>query len=483
MARTRFDRVVIFAGMRTGSNFLEETLKAVPGVRLYGEAFNPHFIGSKDRYEMLGITLAARERDPDALLSAMAAAGDGLHGFRFFHDHDPRVLATVLRDRRCAKVILTRNPAESYVSRKIAAETGQWRLTDLTHARFARVRFDSGEFAAHLDAIEGFQRQLARALQTSGQTAFHIGYDDLGDVEVVNGLLRFLGVDERLGAVPTRLKKQNPEPLWQKVENFDEMEAALSALDPFELWRSPNWEPRRGPAVPGHVAAARCPLLFLPIPGGPVARVEAWLAALDGVGRDALLRGFTRKTLQQWKRRHPGHRSFTVVTHPLARAHASFCAHVLPTGEGTFPAIRAALGARYNVPLPEGDPGPDYDAVAHRAAFLGFLRFLKGNLGGQTGLRVAPCWASQSSVIASMAQVVLPDMVLRAERLGSDLEMLARQVGIATPPLPEPPLPAGPVALDAIHDAEIEAAARAAYPRDYLAFGYQDWRDEAAGPR
>lgn len=482
MACAGFDRVVIFAGMRTGSNFLQETLNSVPGVRIHGEAFNPHFIGSKGRRELLGVTLEARERDPDALLAAMAAAGDGLHGFRFFHDHDPRVLDRVLGDPRSAKVILTRNPLESYVSRKIAGETGQWRLTDMTDMRSARVRFDIAEFAAHLDAIQDFQRRLMRALQTSGQTAFRIDYGDLGDVDVINGLLRFLGVAARLDAVPARLRKQNPAPLSRQVTDVDGMAAALAALDPFEIWRVPSWEPRRGPAVPGYVAAARTPLMFLPIPGGPVARVEAWLAALDGVGADALRRAFTRTTLRQWKRGNPGHRAFTVVSHPLARAHAVFCRRVLPTGEGTFPALRAALRTRYRVPLPEGDPGPGYDAAAHRAAFLGFLRFLRGNLAGQTSLRVDPGWASQSVLIEGMARLALPDMVLRAERLAADLEMLGRQVGIAAPPRPPAPARDGPVTLAAIWDEEIEAAAREAYPRDYLHFGYRDWRDAPAGP-
>jgi hypothetical protein len=34
--------------------------------------------------------------------------------------------------------------------------------------------------------------------------------------------------------------------------------------------------------------------------------------------------GFEQKSLRQWKRRHPGHRSFTVLRHPLLRAHAAF---------------------------------------------------------------------------------------------------------------------------------------------------------------
>lgn len=476
MSTPPFDSFVIFAEMRTGSNFLEETLSAVPGLICYGEAFNPHFVGGKDNRVLLGVTQAERDRDPERLLDAMARAGAGMPGFRFFHDHDPRVLARVLEDRRCAKIVLLRNPADSYVSHKIARQTGQWRLTDLKHARSARVRFDAAEFADHVDRLQAFQLHLLRALQTSGQTAFYLAYEDIGDVAVLNGLLGFLGIAARIDAVPDRLKKQNPEPLSAKVENFAEMEAALAGFDRFDLSRTPCFEPRRGPAVPAHVAAPESPLLFLPIPGGPVARIEAWLAALDRTDTGALQRGFTRKTLRQWKRQHPGHRAFTVVTHPLARAHAAFVTHILPTGPGSFPVIRAALRQNYGVPLPEAAPGPAYDAAAHRAAFLAFLRFLKGNLGGQTGLRVDASWASQTRVLEGFAEVVLPDMILRAEQLDAELPMLAAQVGARVPDAPADAAPEAPIPLDAIYDAEIEAAARDAYQRDYLALGYRAWR-------
>ncbi|MGC9417403.1 MAG: nodulation protein NodH [Rhodovulum sp.] len=470
-----FDSFVIFAAMRTGSNFLEENLNAVPGLRCYGEAFNPHFVGGKDKGALLGVTQAQRDRDPDVLLDAMRRAGDGMPGFRFFHDHDPRVLARVLGDRRCAKIVLTRNPVESYVSQRIARETGQWRLTDMKHARRAQVRFEARDFAQYLDRLQAFQLRLLRALQTSGQTAFYLAYDDIGDAEVLNGLLAFLGVEARIESVSDRLKKQNPEPLAAKVVNFAEMEQALARFDRFDLSRTPCFEPRRGPAVPGHVAAAESPLLFLPIKGGPVTQVEAWLAALDGAGTGALQRGFTQKSLRQWKRQSPGHRSFTVVTHPLARAHAAFAAHILATGPGSFPVIRAALRQGYGVPLPEAAPGPDYDAAAHRAAFLAFLRFLKGNLSGQTGLRVDASWASQTRVLEGFAQVVLPDMVVRAERLADELPMLAAQLGVTPPALPAPQGDPAPVPLAAIYDDEIEGAARDAYQRDYMGLGYGPW--------
>lgn len=469
-----FDYFVIFAEMRTGSNFLEESLNRIDGVICHGEAFNPTFVGHEKQGALLGVTMRQREADPLRLISAMKAQGGVLPGFRFFHDHDPRVLNHLLQDRRCAKIILTRNPLDSYVSRKIAAATGQWKLTDMKHQKTAKVRFDPAEFSEHLKALQAFQLKLLRALQVSGQTAFYLAYEDVGDLEVLNGLAEFLGVRGRLEAVTGRLKKQNPAPLSDKVLNFEEMEAALAELDRFDLTRTPNFEPRRGPQVPGYVACARTPLLFLPIRGGPVARVEAWMAALDGTEAGKLQRKFTQKTLRQWKRGHPGHRSFAVVTHPLERAHTAFWTHLLSTGPGAFPEIQAALRRSYKVPLPDGGPGPGYGPAEHRAAFLGFLRFLAGNLGGQTSVRIDPSWASQSNLLQGVAQFAVPDLVLRAERLVDDLAMLSAQVGAAKL-MPAGELPEHPVPLAAIYDGEIEDAAREAYRRDYLMFGYGPW--------
>jgi LPS sulfotransferase NodH len=40
-----FRSFVILAAMRTGSNFLEESLNGVPGITCHGELFNPAFVG------------------------------------------------------------------------------------------------------------------------------------------------------------------------------------------------------------------------------------------------------------------------------------------------------------------------------------------------------------------------------------------------------------------------------------------------------
>lgn len=460
----RFDRFILLAEMRTGSNFLEASLNDLPGLRCFGEVFNPHFIGHAGQTEMLGISMAQRARDPLALIAAMREQVS-LPGFRFFHDHDPRVLAQCLPDQRCAKIVLTRNPVDSYVSRKIAAATGQWKLTDLKFRKAAQAEFDAAEFEAHLRALQDFQVDILRGLQVSGQTAFYIAYDDINDVEVLNGLAAYLGLEARLDAPSGALKRQNPDPVVEKVINPERMETALARLDRFNLSATPNFEPRRAPAVPMFRAGRRVPLLFMPVRGGLEDGVERWLADLDG---GSLIADFTQKSLRDWKRGHPGHRSFSVVRHPLVRAHAVFARFILG---GEFPVIRKVLQDSHGFDLAGSEA---YGAAQFRADFLLFLHFLKANLAGQTEIRVDAAWASQQRVLQGFANFALPDAVLREEGLQEQLGALAAQVGAVSPALPA--ADAAPVPLAEIYDADLEDAARAAYPGDYMSFGYARWR-------
>jgi LPS sulfotransferase NodH len=463
MSAGPFHSFVILAGMRTGSNFLEANLNALPGVTSHGEVFNPHFIGKKDATELFGITLEEREANPKPLLRRLRAATPGLSGFRLFHDHDPRVLQTVLADPACAKIVLTRNPLDSYVSWLQARATGQWKLTDAKRLKSATARFDEGEFRAHLAAAQAFQLHILRALQTSGQTAFVLDYEDLNSVEVLNGLAAFLGVEGRLKAVDDTLKKQNPEPLERKLDNPQDLAPALARADLFALARTPVFEPRRPAAIPTAVAAG--PLLFLPVRAAPDSAIRAWLAGLG-----AVTDGFDHKTLRLWKRAHPGHRSFTVIRHPLLRAHVAFHEKIL---SGKLADHRRTLIRAYKARLP--DPGQPFpDARAEREAFLVFLHYCRLATSGQAGQRVDAAWASQSAVVQGFSGFQPLDLVLREDRLPAALAFLAAETGL-TPP-PDPGADPAALALAAIHDPSLDAAAEAAYARDYMGFGFGPWQ-------
>lgn len=482
-----FSHFVILAGMRTGSNLLEDNLARFPDLETHGELFNPSFIGNAGRHEHLGIGLAAREADPHRLMERMLeTAGDRIPGFRFFHDHDPRILGRVLEDPACGKVVLARNPLESYVSRKIAQQTGQWRLTDMRGRARARVRFDAAEFEAEVDALQLFHIRITRSLQTTSQAAFHINYEDLRDIAVINGLGRWLGSEHRLEQLSDRLKKQNTESLEDVVENADEMAAALERFDTFALARTPALEPRRGAVVPRYIASRQFPILFQPVVGAPQHAVIDWMARHDGIdpatAGDSLLSGFTQKTLRQWRRRHPGRVTFTVLRHPAERAHLAFCRHILATGPGTFLEIRARLVRDYGLALPPPGPLPeDWTAGRHREAFLGFLRFLKANVAGQTGIRVDPSWASQTAILQGISELCPPDLVIRENRLAEGLAHVEQLLGMPARP-PGPGVTTTPVPLQEIHDGEIEELLREIYARDYLNFGFPPW-NRAEGRR
>jgi hypothetical protein len=462
--------------MRTGSNFLEANLNAFAGISCHGEAFNPHFIGYPNTTNILGVDQATRDNEPMALLRAIRHDHGVMGGFRYFHDHDPRVLDLVLDDPKCAKIILTRNPVESYISWKIAQETGQWKLTDVKARKGAKVAFDATEFEAHLEALQKFQLLLMNRMQTSGQTAFYVAYEDLQSVEVMNGIAAYLGVPETLDELDKNLKKQNPSSLSEKVSNFPQMEQALGRLDRFDLTRTPNFEPRTGPNVPGYVTGVKAPLLFMPIAGGPQQEVRRWLASLDDQKQNALGMKMNQKELRQWKRKNDGHRSFTVLRHPLLRAHEVFCHRISNSGQGSFLQLRRTLVRRYKLPLPDVGQEGGIDLAAHRAAFMAFLTFLKGNLAGQTAVRVDNAWATQAQIIQGFGEFTLPDVILREDSLSNDLATLATSVGYPDATPIQPPSFHGTFALEDFYDDEVEALGADVYQRDYMMFGFGRWR-------
>lgn len=462
---TKFTSFVIFAEMRTGSNFLEMNLNRLDGFHCYGEAFNPYLMGNHTNNTLFGFNAVQRDDDPLGLLAAMRAQTEGLSGFRYFHDHDPRVLDTVLDDPACAKIILTRNPVESYISLKIARETDQWRLMNTRKHTTVQPIFDAGQFQRHLQQIQDFQLVLLRRLQVSGQTAFYLDYEDIMDIEVLNGLAAFLGLKDRLKTIDSTLKKQNPEAIEDKVANPAELAAALAGMDRFNLTRTPNFEPRRNAGVPGYVGLDNPGLLFMPVAGAPWDIIAHWLAAQGPISTK-----FDRKSLRLWKEARPNFRSFTVLRHPLARAHAMFC---LFLSTNLQPELRPYLAKFHYLPLPPQGTAFQSDAD-FRAAFLTFLNFLKRNLAAQTGLKVITQFASQLAILQGFAALGLPDVIMREAELPHTLPRLAADMGLPAPRLGEEPNSIYP-SLAQIYGPDIEAAARAAYDKDYTAFGFAAW--------
>ena len=144
-------------------------------------------------------------------------------------------------------------------------------------------------------------------------------------------------------------------------------------------------------------------------------------------------------------------------------------------GEQSFPAIRNALETGFGVRLPAYDKIPKMDAKAHLDGFLAFAKFVQGNLNGQTSIRVDAAWASQTELLRGMAEFNLPDHVFRESDLAADLDFLAAAIGNTSPGIGADDLKS-PVLLEDIYDANVEAAVRACYQRDYMMFGFGSWQ-------
>jgi len=466
MAKPRFHSFIVFAEMRTGSNFLESNLNAIPGLTCHGEAFNPYFLGGDGKAELLGITLDDRNADPARLLRVMRDKTEGLSGFRYFHDHDPRVFDLVVDDPGVAKVILTRNQLESYISWKIAKESDQWWLANTKHLKTVRPEFDLDEFKARIDELQGFQKGLLNRLQVSGQAAYYIDYEDVLDLKVINGLVEFLGVEGRLEDLVFRFKKQNPEPLADKVANPAEMERGLGQLDWFNLNHTPNFEPRRPGAIGSYVASDTVGLLFQPIKSGPEQRIRKWMQAYGG-----LQSSFDRQSLRKWRMDHPGQRSFAVLRHPLARAHAAYCDFL---EREWMPELRPYLKRVHKFELPPKAQKGFATEAEHRVGLIVFLELIKHIQAGRTELRMPAQFATQLTTLAGFAQVQGPDFLLREARLEADLAFVCGHVGIEMKPLP-PNAEASPYPLASMYGPDMEKAARDAYGKDYAAYGFANW--------
>ncbi len=468
-----FDYFVIFAGMRTGSNFLEENINMFDDLRCHGEAFNPYLIGREEEAELLGVTQEERDDDPRVLLDALRSAS-GINGFRYFHDHDPRVFDLIVSDTRCAKVLLSRNPLDAYVSWRIARQTNQWKLTSATSYIPGQIEFKPDQFHTFLARQQEFQASILEKTKKTGQGVFPISYEDLWNVDMLNGLGRFLGSRHRVKKLDKNLKKQNPGSIEQKVVNPDEMKAALAEIDFFDTSKTPYFEPEWFSGIPSYVAAAKAPLLYLPIQGAPSTSIEAWLARIDRAEPGALLRSFTQKEIKNWYHRHQTHRSFSVVRHPVARAYRAFCDCIVPHTRPEFREIRFRLRRWYEIGLPEGNLPADWSAHQQRESFDVFLYFLKGNINGQSGIRVDRAWASQIEILKGFGRFCPADMIIREEQIDRALPHLCETLGVRAPEY-VPEAYSDPVPLRDIYDEELEDFVRDIYTRDYQLLGFENW--------
>jgi hypothetical protein len=474
--------------MRTGSNLFEQNINLFDSFACNGELFNPHFVGYPNQSNFRGMDVADRDLDPNKLVRKMVAqSNDELPGFRLFADHDMRVLNYVLEDETCAKIVLTRNPLDSYISHAIAKKTDQWRLTDLHKRKTAQVEFDIISFKSYLNSLSEFSKEIRTRLQVSGQAAFQLSYTDLGKVDVFNGLANFLGSEERLEGLKEKIKRQNPESLPEKVNNYAEMIEQVRSINFLDNGLPDFHEPERHAAAKNFILGDIIPVLFQPIGECGKPALENWMRAHLAESKGKLLSGLKQKQIYDWLKHHQNRIAFSLLAHPVERVHYAFNMHIFQSGKNSFPWIRRILIEQYNVKMP--DPGLceiinkgaldsiGYDVEDYRQAVKKFVKFLKGNLKGQTRARIDHSWASQSAILDGYTKLVHPDFLLRLDTYESTLSMIEEQLGLSHISVGEITPEVAAFQLAEIYDDELEQLVVKAYSRDYMNFGFKGWRN------
>lgn len=369
---------VIFGAMRTGSNLLERTLAGYDGLRAEGELFNPHFIGGPGRTVHLGMTLAAREADPLALLERVIAAGPDVPVFRIFDGHDPRVIAHAAADPDAARIILTRDPLDSFLSLQIARATGQWMLTRPERRRLARIRFDPAAFARYRDALAAHYAHLRALIAAGGGAAAEARYEALGDAAAVNRLAAAAGSPEVKRRLAPPIRRQNPPLRADRVTNPADLPAGDAPPPPEDHAFDP---------LAAMTVLRGLPAIHAVMPGGCAVEVERLMRAAGPPGAP-LKRGLRPEHLA--RRRGRGEAVFAFVSHPVARLR-----RVWPRDVG-------------------------FDA---------FLGEVEAALAGRMAGRSPHEWLPQAALLRLFEAETPVDLILRADRWREDTARLLARLG------------------------------------------------------
>ncbi len=436
---TRYRYFVILATMRTGSNLLEQIIAGLPGIHCHGEAFNPNFIEGPRKQQALGWTIPERDADPRGFLDAMIEfGGNRLSGFRLFDGHSPIVQARVLRDPACARIVLRRDPLDSFVSLKIAQETDQWMLRNPRRRQTARIRFVASEFGAYRRRHIQHYDQIEAGLRRSGLPALELDYNDLNDPDLPGRLAAYLGLPDGPVTAPD-LVRQNPGGLRGKVINYGEMCAQLGLM-PEPL----DHEPLPGPGdfqVPANLPVALAPVAgpgYLPALA-VLHRLEQRTGGATPLGRGAFMAHALRGDLFPTG---PGTgRPTAVLTgNPADRLLWLWHREMRGSDGPAIPHLRARHPA-----LPTAAEWPNWPIERRRAVFSDFLDLVADALLNRGDLACPAAWRPQAHLLRSLQFSGEDHQVFAADDLETFAAQICNQCSVE-------PIPRGQLRSLAAHD-------------------------------
>lgn len=232
-------RFAILAAPRTGGNLLCSLLDAHPDILCHHEIFNPKGIRCAHSLRRAPLDLGSmteRDRDPLFFLDRVwnAPRGHASVGFKMSRGQSEIVLRSVLADTQIRKIVLRRrNRLKTFVSERIALETGQWEVYDAADLPVRRnpVRILREDLERHVALNERFYEELMTPITQGEQPWMEIYYEDLLSLDEQCRLLAFLSVDAPSRPLAPESVKQNTGDLRALIANFSELDATLESTE------------------------------------------------------------------------------------------------------------------------------------------------------------------------------------------------------------------------------------------------------------
>lgn len=235
-------KFVILSLPRTGSTYLVDCLDAIAGVRCLSEIFHPNEIALRHHQPVDPglMDKAVRDADPLGYLARLEQEVPDCRwfGFKHFPRHGMPLMRHLCASRDWRKIFLWRdNLIEQYLSFLLASmhfgRTGWGRVPDE-----AQLEIPLGTVMDDLRMIEQNYYEIERTLLLADRSdVFALEYDELGQTDIVRGLLQFLGlpgasIDRALAQMTAadgnnELKFARGPRAAQRIRNLDEIRQIL----------------------------------------------------------------------------------------------------------------------------------------------------------------------------------------------------------------------------------------------------------------
>lgn len=234
---------IIYAYPRTGNTYLGYTLNRHPKIlcipELYGGHYHrkelPTFKNALDHIERhLWLTKKIKINRNNNILDEILNQKNNLitgttiisSNIRHGPKNQPNIhyLNEINKNKDIKKIILVRDPLQTYISAKIAKKSTHWVWMDTSDVK---INFDLSEFKEHCNKVNRYYYSILESIKN--QTFLVVDYNTV--ISSIKIILDFLKVENiKLEIKNTVTKKQNSQNILDQVLNYEQMQKDLLSI-------------------------------------------------------------------------------------------------------------------------------------------------------------------------------------------------------------------------------------------------------------